>query len=135
MVQTVLLRSCYVLISPNISGLPYLSSFLCMIGISWDPNPRVCHQHRVQLHTYSSYYTLCTYYLSWFQKWGWFFLSTATDDGRSTTLCLLYGQLSQGWMADLLAFIASKSFDLWNHHIAQMKWHNLRHILMYQMNI
>ena len=26
-----------------------------------------------------------------------------------------------GWMAVSLAFIASKSFDLWNHHIPQMK--------------
>ena len=35
------------------------------------------------------------------------------------------------WMADFPAFIASKSFDLWNYHIPQMKWHNLWHILMY----
>ena len=41
-----------------------------------------------------------------------------------------YWQLSQGRMADFPAFIASESFDLWNHHIPQMKWHNLRHILM-----
>ena len=53
-----------------------------------------------------------------------------TEDGRSTSVFLLYWQLSQGWMADFPAFIASKSFDLWNHHIPQMKWHNLWHILM-----
>ena len=35
-------------------------------------------------------------------------------------------------MADIPAFIASKSFDLWNRHISQIKWDNLRHILMYQ---
>ena len=43
-----------------------------------------------------------------------------TEDGRST----------QGWKANFPAFIASKSFDLWNQNIPQMKWHNLRHILM-----
>ena len=46
--------------------------------------------------------------------------STSTEDGRSMRVCLLYGQLSQGRMADFPAFIASKSFDLWNHHIPQM---------------
>ena len=55
-----------------------------------------------------------------------------TEDGRSTTVFSLYWQLSQGRMADFPAFIASKSFDLWNHHIPQMKWHNLRQILMYK---
>ena len=54
-----------------------------------------------------------------------------TEDGRSTSVFLLYGQIRQGQMANFLAFIASKSFHLWNHHIPQMKWHNLRHILMY----
>ena len=36
--------------------------------------------------------------------------------------------LDLGRMANLPAFIASKSFDLWKHHISQMKWHNLWHI-------
>ena len=53
------------------------------------------------------------------------------EDGRSTSVCSLYGQLSQDRMTNFPAFIASKSFDLWNHHIPQMKWYNLRHILMY----
>ena len=45
-------------------------------------------------------------------------LSTGhTEDGRSMSVFLLYGQLSQGRMVDFPAFIASKSFDLWNHHI------------------
>ena len=36
-----------------------------------------------------------------------------TEDGRSTSgVCSLYGQLSQGRMANFPAFIASKSFDL-----------------------
>ena len=35
-----------------------------------------------------------------------------TEDGRSTSLCSLYGQLSQGRMANFPALIASKSFDL-----------------------
>ena len=39
--------------------------------------------------------------------------SGPTEDGRSTCVFLLYGQLSQGRMADFSAFIASKSF----HHI------------------
>jgi hypothetical protein len=34
------------------------------------------------------------------------------EDGRSTSLYSLYGQLSQGRMADFPALIASKSFDL-----------------------
>ena len=50
------------------------------------------------------------------------------EDGRSTSVCSLHGQLSQGQMANFPSFIASKSFDLWNHHISQMKWHNLWHI-------
>ena len=33
--------------------------------------------------------------------------------------------------ANFPAFIASKSFDLWNNHIPQIKCHNLRHTLMY----
>ena len=45
-------------------------------------------------------------------------------------LCIL--QLSQSRMADFPAFIASKNFDLWNHHIPQIKWLNLRHTLMYK---
>ena len=55
----------------------------------------------------------------------------STEDGRSMSVFLLYWQTSQSRMADSPAFIASKSFDLWNHNIPQMKWHNLRHILMY----
>ena len=35
-------------------------------------------------------------------------------------------------LVNFSAFIASKSFDLWNHHIPQMKWYNLWHILVYQ---
>ena len=61
----------------------------------------------------------------------WKTLALGTEDGRFTSICLLYGQLSQGRMADFPAFIASKSFYQWNHHIAQMKWHNFQHILMY----
>ena len=53
-----------------------------------------------------------------------------TSDRRFTSLCSLYGQLSQGGFANFPAIIASKSF-LWNHHTPQMKWHNLWHILMY----
>ena len=53
------------------------------------------------------------------------------EDGRSSSVFSLYWQISQSQMANFLVFIASKSFDLWNHHIPQMKWHNLRHILMY----
>ena len=55
-----------------------------------------------------------------------------TGDGRSTSVFSLYGQISQGQMANFPAFIASKSFDQWNHHIPQMKWYNFWHILMYQ---
>ena len=40
--------------------------------------------------------------------------------------------LDLGRMADFPAFIASKSFDLWNHHIPQKCFYNLWHILMYQ---
>ena len=40
--------------------------------------------------------------------------------------------LDLGQMANFPGFIASKSFDLWNHHIPQMKWYDLWHILMYQ---
>ena len=42
--------------------------------------------------------------------------------------------LDLGQMVTFPAFIASKSFDPWNHHIPQMKmkWYNLWHILMYQ---
>ena len=61
----------------------------------------------------------------------WCQCNDSTKDRRSTSVCSLYGQLSQGWMANFPAFIASKSFDLWNHHIPQMKWHDLRHIFMY----
>ena len=59
------------------------------------------------------------------------FTHVSMEDGRSTSLCSLYGQLSQGRMADFPVFLASKSFDPWNHHIPQMKWHNLWHILMH----
>ena len=51
------------------------------------------------------------------------------------SLYSLYGQISQGRMANLPAFIASTSFHLGNHLMPQMKWHNLRHILTYQKNI
>ena len=54
-----------------------------------------------------------------------------TEDRRSTSVFSLYWQLSQGQMADFPAFIASRSFDLWNHHKPQIKWYNLWHILMY----
>ena len=54
-----------------------------------------------------------------------------TEDKRSASVFSLYGQISQGWMANFPAFIASKSFDLWNLDISQMKWHYLQHILMY----
>ena len=54
------------------------------------------------------------------------------DDGRSMSVFSLYWQLSLGRMANFPAFIASKSFDLWNHHIPQMKWYNFWHILKYQ---
>ena len=37
---------------------------------------------------------------------------TGMEDGRSTRVLSLYGQISQGQMADFLAFIASKSFHL-----------------------
>ena len=40
-----------------------------------------------------------------------------TEDGRSTSIFLLYWQLSQRRLASFPAFIASKYFDLWNHHI------------------
>ena len=40
--------------------------------------------------------------------------------------------LDLGRMDNFPAFIASKSFGLWNHHIPQMKWCILWHILMYQ---
>ena len=40
--------------------------------------------------------------------------------------------LDLGRMAHFPAFIASKSFDLWNHHIPQKCLYNLWHILMYQ---
>ena len=68
-----------------------------------------------------------------FQEMFWGILNT--EDGRSTSVCSLYGQLSQGRMDDFPAFIASKSFDLWNQHIPQIKWHNFWHILMYKKNI
>ena len=51
-----------------------------------------------------------------------------TEDGRSMSVCSLYGQLSQGWMADFPAFIASKSFDLWNHYIPRL----VRHLILLQ---
>ena len=60
------------------------------------------------------------------------FCFLSTEDGRSTSIFLLYGQLSQDQMFNFPAFIASKSFDLLNHYIPQMKWYNLWHILMYQ---
>ena len=66
---------------------------------------------------------LCGFYL--FNSWN---CDRTTEDARSTRVFLLYGQLSQGRMADFPAFIASKSFDLWNHHIPQMKWHNIVHL-------
>ena len=36
--------------------------------------------------------------------------------------------LDLGRMADFPVFIASIYFELWNHHIYQMKWYNLWHI-------
>ena len=44
-----------------------------------------------------------------------------TEDRRPTSVFSLYWQPS--WMAYFPAFIASKYFDLWNHHIVpQIKW-------------
>ena len=40
-----------------------------------------------------------------------------TEDGKSTSVFSLYWQTSQGLMANFPAFIASKSFELWNHLI------------------
>ena len=40
--------------------------------------------------------------------------------------------LDLGRMADFSAFIASKYFDLKNHHMPQKCPYNLWHILMYQ---
>ena len=49
-----------------------------------------------------------------------------TEDGRSMSVFSLYSQLSQGRMAYFPAFIASKSFDLWNHHIGMyLKWNDI----------
>ena len=56
------------------------------------------------------------------------FIASYMEDGRSISVFLVYWQHSQGRMANFPAFIASKSFDLWKHHIPQIKWHNLRHI-------
>ena len=39
-------------------------------------------------------------------------------------------RLDLGQMADFPAFIASKSFDLWNHHIPQKCFNNLWYILI-----
>ena len=39
-------------------------------------------------------------------------LTLVTKDGKSTSVCSLYGQLSQSQIADFPAFIPSKSFDL-----------------------
>ena len=60
-----------------------------------------------------------------------YFYIHATEDGRSMSVFSVYWQLSQGQMAKFSAFIASKSFDPWNHHQPQMKWHNLQQILMH----
>ena len=56
----------------------------------------------------------------------WKTLALGTEDGRFTSICLLYGQLSQGRMANFPAFIASKSFDLWKHHIPYARHYNPR---------
>ena len=53
------------------------------------------------------------------------------DMARPWAYSWYHRQLSQGQMANFPAFIASKSFDLWNRHIPQIKWHNLLHMLMY----
>ena len=42
---------------------------------------------------------------------------TVTEDRRSMSVFLLYCQLSLGQMANFPALIASKSLDLWNHHV------------------
>ena len=89
--------------------------------------------HRSQLTQPQLYH----WYYIWRQMtvWAWlmvcsqysfFFTHLTTEDGRSTSLCLLYGQLSQGLMANFPAFIALKSFDLWNHHIPQTKCRSIR---------
>ena len=72
----------------------------------------------------------CTYTLIQNLEFYLEILVTPTEDGRSTSVFLLWWQLSQGWMANFPAFIASKFFDLWN--IPQIKCENLRHILMYK---
>ena len=51
--------------------------------------------------------------------------------GSSMSVFSVYWQPSQGRMANFPAFIASKSVDIWNHHIPQMKFHDMQHILMY----
>ena len=43
------------------------------------------------------------------------------EDKKSTSIFLLYGHISQGRIVDFPAFIASKSFHLWN-----LKWKDLR---------
>jgi hypothetical protein len=66
-----------------------------------------------------------------FKKWSVQKMECATEDGRSTSVFSLYWQNSQGRMVDFPAFIASNFFDLWNHHIPEMKWNNLWPILTY----
>jgi hypothetical protein len=46
-----------------------------------------------------------------------FSIGLFTEDERSMSVFLVYWQLSQSQMANFPAFIASKSFDLSNHHI------------------
>ena len=46
-----------------------------------------------------------------------------TEDRRSKSLCSLYGQLSQGWMANFPAFIASKCLTY--KTIIYLKWNDL----------
>ena len=43
--------------------------------------------------------------------------------------------LDLGRMADFPAFIASRSFDLWNHHVSEKCFWYIWHILMYQKHI
>ena len=43
------------------------------------------------------------------------------------SIFLVYWQLSQARMANFPAFIGTKSFDLRNHHIPQMKWQIAAH--------
>jgi hypothetical protein len=61
-----------------------------------------------------------TYIVGLQKSMAWF---KTMDDGRSIIVFLLYilAWLSQGRMTNFPVFIASKSFDLINHHIPKIK--------------